>query len=59
LGVAADIDAVRRDPHCAACRRALRARLWTALRRPPPHVARRTQADAAGVRYLDALGQTR
>ena len=56
LGFAADIDAVRRDPRCLACRRALRARLWTALRRPPPHVARRREADAVGFRYLDALG---
>ena len=59
LGFAADIDAVRRNPACAACRRALRARLWTALQRPSPHVARRAQADAAGLRYLDALGGMR
>jgi hypothetical protein len=59
LSFAADIDAVRHDPRCAACRRALRARLWTALQHPPPHVPRRAKADAAGDRYLDALGQTR
>ena len=59
LGFAADVDAVRRDPRCAACRRALRARLWTALQRPSPHVVRRAQAGAAGLRYLDVLGGAR
>jgi hypothetical protein len=55
LAFAAAIDAVRRDPACAACRASLRGLVWTALKPPPPHVARRPEADAAGRRYLQAL----
>jgi hypothetical protein len=49
------IDAVRRDPACAACRTRLRGLVWTALKPPPPHVGRRPEPDAAGRRYLEAL----
>jgi hypothetical protein len=55
LAFAAAIDAVRRDPRCGACRAKLRALVWTALKPPAPHVARRPEADAAGRRYLEAL----
>ncbi|MDB5687102.1 MAG: hypothetical protein JWR77_1691, partial [Rhizorhabdus sp.] len=54
LAVVGAIDAVRRDPGCAACRRNLRNALWPLLSRPPAAVARRAQSDA-GRRYLDAL----
>jgi len=57
LAFAAAIDAVRRDPGCAACRASLRGLVWTALKPPSPHVARRPEADAAGRRYLEALGR--
>ena len=55
LALAAALDAVRGDPRCAACRRALRGRLWRALPRPAASVVPRAAADAAGARYLDAL----
>jgi hypothetical protein len=55
LAFEAAIDAVRRDPGCAACRASLRGLVWTALKPPPPHAARRPEADAAGRRYLEAL----
>ncbi len=58
LAFAGAIDAVRRDPACADCRRALRGLLWTALSRPPAHIARREQGDSVGRRYLDALNRT-
>ncbi len=51
------IDALRREPACAACRDNLRALLWTALSRPPAQVPRRDADDARGQRYLDALRQ--
>ncbi|MCD9029234.1 DUF4175 domain-containing protein [Luteimonas sp. BDR2-5] len=55
LALVAAIDALRREPACDDCRQALRAALWTALRRPPPAVLRRAPVDAAGARYLDGL----
>jgi hypothetical protein len=55
LAFDAAIDAVRRDPGCAACRANLRALVWTALKPPPPHVARRPAADPTGRRYLETL----
>jgi hypothetical protein len=55
LAFAAAIDAVRRDPACAACRSTLRGLVWTALQPPPPHPGRRPEVDAAGRRYLEAL----
>jgi len=55
LAFEAAIDAVRRNPACAACRASLRGLVWTALKPPPPHVARRPEPDAAGRRYLEAL----
>ncbi|MGV8959717.1 MAG: hypothetical protein ACOH1V_04955 [Stenotrophomonas sp.] len=55
LALAAAIEELRATPDCAACRQRLRARLWTALRRPLPQVLRRPGADAAGQRYLRAL----
>lgn len=55
LALAAAIDAVRREPGCADCRRHLRGLLWALLPRPPAAALRRAPADAAGRRYLDAL----
>jgi hypothetical protein len=55
LGLAAAIDAVRADPGCLACRRALRAQLWAALQPPPAKVRRREAPGAQGRRYLDAV----
>ncbi|WP_396594002.1 DUF4175 family protein [Brevundimonas sp. R86498] len=55
LGLAAAIDAVRNDPACLTCRRALRTQLWRALERPSPAVRRREAAGQRGQRYLDAL----
>ena len=49
------IDAVRRDPSCAECRRRLRGLLWTVLPRPPANVPRRDDGGADGRRYLEAL----
>lgn len=57
LDLFAAIDAVRGDPACAACRRHLRALLWSASAQPPAQAPRRAAADAAGRRYLDALRQ--
>jgi hypothetical protein len=56
LALSGAIDAVRRDPACLPCRGKLRALLWTALARPPAHIARRRPADAGGARYLGAIG---
>jgi hypothetical protein len=56
LSLTGAVDAVRRDPDCADCRRRLRALLWTAMERPPASLDRRRPADAAGARYLGALG---
>jgi len=56
LALSGALDAVRRDPDCGACRQRLRALLWTAMERPPANLARRRPADAAGSRYLGALG---
>jgi hypothetical protein len=55
LALAAAIDAVTRDPDCAACRVTLRAELWRAMTPPPAQVSRRSAGDAAGRRYQDAL----
>ena len=55
LDVAAAIDALRQQPDCRTCRDVLRAQLWPALRRAEGPPARRTAADAAGRRYLEAL----
>src|SRR5688572_11363302 len=55
LPLAAAVDALRRDPACAPCRRNLRALLWPLLERPASTVSRRDDADASGRRYLDAL----
>ncbi|PZU54810.1 MAG: DUF4175 domain-containing protein [Sphingobium sp.] len=56
LALSGAIDAVRRDPGCASCRDKLRAQLWMAMERPQGGVARRRPADAAGARYLGAIG---
>ncbi|WP_230461293.1 DUF4175 domain-containing protein [Sphingobium sp. CAP-1] len=50
------IDAMRQQPGCASCRAKLRALLWTAMERPAGQIRRRRPADAAGTRYLDAIG---
>lgn len=55
LALMAAIDAVRGEPGCTACRRRLRALLWTALERPPASVRRREAPGSRGQRYLDAL----
>jgi hypothetical protein len=56
LSLSGAVDAVRRDPDCAECRSHLRALLWTAMARPPAGLDRRRPADAAGARYLNAIG---
>ncbi|WP_454289977.1 hypothetical protein [Sphingobium scionense] len=56
LALSGAIDAARRDPGCASCRDKLRAQLWMAMERPQGGVARRRPADAAGARYLGAIG---
>jgi hypothetical protein len=56
LSLSGAVDAVRRDPDCAECRQHLRALLWTAMARPPAGLDRRRPADAAGARYLNAIG---
>jgi len=58
LSLSGALDAVRRDPDCAGCRRRLRALLWTAMERPPANLDRRRPADAAGARYLGALSSS-
>lgn len=55
LDVVAAIDALRQQPDCRACRQALRAQLWPALRRAEGPPARRNAADTNGRRYLEAL----
>lgn len=55
LALQVAIDALQRDPACAACRQRLRALLWPLLATPPAAVARRPAPDAQGQRYLDAL----
>ena len=55
LGLVAAIDALARDPACAACREALLGQLWAALPRSAPRAALREAPDAAGRAYLDAL----
>lgn len=55
LAFVAAIDAVRNDPQCQACRRQLRALLWTALPRTRAQVPRRAEGDATGRRYLETL----
>ena len=56
LALSGALDAVRRDPDCAACRQTLRGVLWTAMQRPPANLARRRPAEPTGARYLRALG---
>jgi hypothetical protein len=55
LALSGAIDTVRSDPGCQSCRAKLRALLWTAMERAA-RPARRRPADAAGTRYLDAIG---
>lgn len=57
LALTGAIDGVRSDPACRPCRAKLRALLWTAMERTT-RPARRRPADAAGTRYLDAIGGT-
>ncbi|WP_454827983.1 hypothetical protein [Pseudoxanthomonas wuyuanensis] len=57
LSLIAAIDALRRQPRCDQCREQLRTLLWPLLTRPPANVPRRNGGDAAGQRYLDALGR--
>ncbi len=55
LALMAAVDAVQRDPACTDCLDRLRALLWP-LATPPSAAPRlRTQADATGRAYLDAL----
>ncbi len=55
LALTAAIDTVRNEPNCLACRRRLRALLWSALERPSATVRRREAPGERGSRYLDAL----
>jgi hypothetical protein len=55
LGVVASIDAARRDPACVACRTRLRDLLWPLLPTPAAASVPRSEPDAAGRAYLDAL----
>lgn len=55
LALTAAIDTVRNEPACLACRRRLRALLWSALEQPSATVQRRQAPDERGRRYLDAL----
>ncbi len=57
LALAAAIDAIEREPRCAACRRALAGLVWRALPRPAAGVTARAGPSAIGRRYLDALGR--
>ncbi|MFZ2994965.1 DUF4175 domain-containing protein [Sphingobium sp.] len=59
LALTGALDAVRRDPACASCRAKLRAGLWSAMERPPAHLARRRPADSAGQRYLQSISGAR
>ena len=56
LDLISSADHVRSDPHCAPCRAALAAALWTHLPPPATAVEPRVLPDAAGAAYLDALG---
>lgn len=56
LGLIAAIDALQRDPACENCRERLQDALWPALPVPPAGVMPRARIDAAGARYLEALG---
>ena len=56
LSLAASIEELRMAPDCVRCRDALRGQLWRALLRPVPAPARRSNPDAMGQRYRDALG---
>ena len=57
LGALAEIDGLRRDPDCDACRQRLQRALWPAL--PPPSAAPlpRSEAGSSGERYLQLLEQ--
>ncbi|HZV83593.1 MAG TPA: DUF4175 family protein, partial [Brevundimonas sp.] len=55
LALTAAIDTVRNEPSCLACRRRLRALLWTALEQPSATIRRREAPGVRGSRYLDAL----
>ena len=57
LALAAAIDALQREPGCAACRERLRALLWPVLVRPPAAPGARPAAGRPGDAYLDALGR--
>ena len=59
LSIVAAIDAVRQEPGCAPCRARLRGLLWAALPHPAARVLRRDDGEAAGRRYLDAIGGRR
>ncbi|MBA4285407.1 MAG: hypothetical protein C0434_07735 [Xanthomonadaceae bacterium] len=55
LGLLAEADRLRRDPACADCRPALKARLWPLLPPPPAAVGARRLPDAAARAWLDGL----
>lgn len=55
LALTAAIDTVRNEPGCVACRRRLRALLWSALEQPSATVRRREAPGERGRRYLDAF----
>ena len=57
LSLLAALDRVQRAPDCGECRAALRAELWPLLPVAAPRTATRTEPDAAGRAYLDALAE--
>ncbi len=59
LDAIAALDRARRDPACDECRARLRAALWSLLATPAAASAPRTEPDAQGRAYLDALAGRR
>ncbi|MBD8525365.1 hypothetical protein [Pseudomarimonas arenosa] len=57
LGAMAELDALRRDPACLACRQRLQQQLWPALPMPAAAPKRRSDGGAAGSAYLSQLEQ--
>ena len=55
LAVLAEIDALRRDMNCSACRERLALLLWPALDPPDAAPILRPRPDAVGDAYLDAI----
>jgi hypothetical protein len=56
LSLLAAADRLEHDPRCGDCRAQLRALLWPLLPQPATALQPRSQPDAAGAAYLQALG---